>query len=118
MRKQLTICKGIDGIVVNDCKVKKGQFGTGVFATADIKKGTKIIKGLEFFTYSYFPQIVSKFLVIFSQKLTICGNFWSNYLLSIFKNFGKTDNLWTDKLWKTTVLVYLYLWYVNDLMDS
>ena len=23
--------------------------------------------------------------------------------MKIFKNFGKTDNLWTDKLWKTTV---------------
>ena len=72
MRKQLTICKGIDGIVVNDCKVKKGQFGTGVFATADIKKGTKIIKGLEVFTYFFYIQKKIKFFSKeyspFSQK--------------------------------------------------
>ena len=29
---------------------------------------------------------------------------FKTYELSIFKNFGKTDNLWTDKLWKTTVV--------------
>ena len=31
--------------------------------------------------YSYFPQIVSKFLTIFSQKLTICGNFDQIFIL-------------------------------------
>ena len=72
MWKKLTVYKGIDGIVANNCKVKKGQFGTGVFATADIKKGTKIIKGLEVFTYFFYSQknfkFFSKEYSPFSQK--------------------------------------------------
>ena len=40
-----------------------------------------------FIKYGYFPQIFSKFLLIFSKKLTICGN------LSIFYQILILDNI-------------------------
>ena len=48
--------------------------------------------------YSYFPQIVSKFLTTFSQKLTICGNFYYSF---ITEDFLKIWQNWQSVDWQT-----------------
>ena len=55
--------------------------------------------------YSYFPQIVSKFLVIFSEKLTICGNLSIFYQIVILVN-------------KSSFLYYLRITVISWLLNT